>query len=202
MPIRIVIAEDQFLVRDALARLLSIEADIEVVGQAQNGLMAVDLVLRLEPDLILLDIEMPEMDGLQAAERIHRERPNTVMAVLTTFSRPGYLQRAIACGVAGFLLKDQPVAMLANQIRRLARGERVLDPELAMTALLEGPSPLTEREGAVLKMAADGRSAAQMASVLYLSEGTVRNYLSLAIQKLGVENRAQAVRKAQENGWI
>ncbi len=196
------IAEDQALVRDALARLLAREPDIEVVGQAADGRAAVRLAHALTPDVTLLDIEMPEQDGISACREIRERHPEMRLVVLTTFGRPGYLRRALDAGADGFLLKDDPVDVLAANLRRIQAGERMVDPALAVTALTGGPCPLSDRELEVLAMAADGSPVGSVAQALYLSEGTVRNYLSAIIQKLAVKNRAQAVLKARDSGWI
>lgn len=200
--IRVLIAEDQFLVLDALAILLGREPDISVVAKAQDGAEAVHLAGLLTPDVALLDVEMPGMDGIEAAKAIKAASPATTVAILTTFDRPGYLERSLAAGASGFLLKDEPVEALARHIRRLHAGEPVVDPKLAIHALVAGRCPLSPREREVLKAAGDGATVADMARRLGLSEGTVRNHLSLAIQKLGVENRAQAVQKARQLGWL
>jgi two-component system response regulator DesR len=201
-PITILIAEDQYLVRDALARLLDLEPDLTVVALAAHGREAVELAAREKPRIALLDIEMPVMDGITAAREIGARCPDTVVAMLTTFGRPGYLERALAAGARGFLLKEQPVSVLAQQIRRLAAGARIIDPELATAVLTEGPNPLSAREQEILRRARLGDDVMAIARALYLSPGTVRNYLSTAIEKLGVENRTQAVREAERRGWI
>ena len=201
-PITVVLVEDQYLVRDALSRLLNLEEDIRVVGEAADGVAGIEAVRRLKPMVTLLDVEMPRLDGIQAMRTMRRDSPDTVLAVLTTFGRPGYLERALKAGARGFLLKEQPVARLAVQIRKLARGERVIDAELAQAVLLEGPNPLSQRERDVLRRAREGEGVAEMAAALFLSPGTVRNYLSLAMQKLGTANRAQAIREAERHGWL
>jgi two-component system response regulator DesR len=162
----------------------------------------VPAALRASPDVALLDIEMPGLDGLAAAAALHRELPRCKVLILTTFGRPGYLRRAMESGVVGFLVKDAPASELATAVRRVMAGERVLDPALAAAALSEGPNPLTERERDVLAASADGASIAEIAGQLHLSEGTVRNYLSEAIQKLDARNRIEAARLAQQKGWL
>jgi two-component system, NarL family, response regulator DesR len=201
MSIRVLIAEDQAMVRGALAALLAIEGDIEIAGQAQNGREALDLVGELMPDLVLTDIEMPEMTGLELAAELKRRHLPVRVVILTTFARAGYLRRALDAGVAGYLLKDAPAATLANAIRRIRAGARVIDPELAAEAWTEG-DPLTDRERQVLRYAGEGASGAEIAGRLSLSEGTVRNYLSEAISKLGAANRTEAARIARQKGWL
>jgi two-component system response regulator DesR len=200
--IRVLIAEDQAMVRGALASLLGLEDDIEVVGEAGRGDTALDSARALRPDVALLDIEMPGLDGLAVAAALTRELPGTRALILTTFGRPGYLRRAIDAGAAGFLLKDAPATQLADAIRAVAAGGRVIDPALAAAAIADGVSPLTEREHDVLAAARDEATAADIAARLYLSEGTVRNYLSAAIRKLGARNRAEARRIAEDKGWL
>jgi two-component system response regulator DesR len=200
--IRILLAEDQGMVRGALATLLGLEPDIEVVSQVSRGDQVVAEVVRVEPDVALLDIEMPGMDGLTAAEALHTIRPACKVLILTTFGRPGYLRRAMDAGVSGFLVKDGPVEELAHAIRRVLGGERVIDPKLAVAALSAGNNPLSPRERDVLDAATDGSTATDIAKRLHLSEGTVRNYLSSAIQKTGARNRLEAARVATDNGWL
>jgi two-component system response regulator DesR len=200
--IRVLIAEDQAMVRGALASLLALEGDIEVVAEAGDGERALEQARTLRPDVALLDIEMPGLDGLAAAEALARELPGTRALILTTFGRPGYLRRAIDAGAAGFLLKDAPAVQLADAIRAVHAGGRVIDPALAAAAIADGVSPLTEREHDVLAAAREQATAADIAARLYLSEGTVRNYLSAAIRKLDARNRAEAVRIADEKGWL
>lgn len=196
--IRVVIAEDQAMVLGALAALLEIEGDIEVVGRAQNGEEALAICQREKPDVLLTDVEMPRMTGLELASAV---RKTTRVIILTTFARAGYLRRALEAGASGYLLKDSPAEQLANAVRRVAQGGRVVDPELAAEAWSE-PDPLTDRERQVLRMAGEGQSSADIASTLNLSEGTVRNYLSEAINKLGAANRVEAARIAREKGWL
>jgi two-component system response regulator DesR len=201
MSIRVVIAEDQAMVRGALAALLAIEGDIEIAGQAQNGREALDLVAQLMPDIVLTDIEMPEVTGLELAAELKRRHLPVRVVILTTFARAGYLRRALDAGVSGYLLKDAPAATLANAIRRIRAGARVIDPELAAEAWTEA-DPLTDRERQVLRYAGEGESGAEIAVRLSLSEGTVRNYLSEAISKLGANNRTEAARIARQKGWL
>jgi two-component system response regulator DesR len=200
--IRILIAEDQAMVRGALATLLDLEPDMQVVAQAGRGDQVMPLALELRPDVALLDIKMPGTDGLSAAAALRRALPECVVIILTTFGRPGYLRRAMEAGAAGFLVKDGPVEALADAIRRARTGERVLDPQLAAAALGAGPNPLSARERDVLSAAADGSTIAAIARRLFLSQGTVRNYLSSAIQKTGTRNRIEAVRAAEAHGWL
>ena len=200
--IRVLLAEDQAMVRGALAALLALEPDIQVVGQVARGDEAVASALALRPDVALLDIEMPGLDGLQAAARLREALPACRVLILTTFGRPGYLRRAMEGGASGFMLKDAPATELAVAIRRAHRGERVVDPALAAEALSEGGSPLTVREHEVLAASLAGDTNAEIAARLFLSEGTVRNHLSAAIQKLGARNRVEAARIAQEKGWL
>ncbi|HEY7340155.1 MAG TPA: response regulator transcription factor [Ktedonobacterales bacterium] len=200
--IRILLAEDQAMVRGALVALLSLETDMEIVAEVARGDEVVAAVLAAQPDVALLDIEMPGCDGLTAAAQVHAQLPSCRILMLTTFGRPGYLRRAMESGVVGFLLKDAPAAQLSSAIRRAMAGERVVDPTLAVSALSDGVSPLTERERDVLAAAAHGASVAEIAATLYLSEGTVRNYLSVAMQKLNAHNRIEAAHIAEEKGWL
>jgi two-component system response regulator DesR len=200
--IRVLLAEDQAMVRGALAALLTLEGDIEIVAEVGRGDEVVTVARATKPDVALLDIEMPGCDGITAAAALRVEVPACRVLILTTFGRPGYLRQAMESGVMGFLLKDAPSAQLATAIRRVLTGERVVDPALAMSALSEGNNPLTERERAVLAVAIKGASIADIARSLSLSEGTVRNYLSIAIQKLGVHNRIEAAHIAEQKGWL
>jgi len=200
--IRVLLAEDQAMVRGALAALLTLEGDIEIVAEVGRGDEVVVVARATHPDVALLDIEMPGMDGIAAAAVLRTELPSCRVVILTTFGRPGYLRQAMDSGVVGFLLKDAPAAQLATAIRRAAAGERVVDPSLALAALSEGNNPLTERERAVLAAATRGASIAEIAASLFLSEGTVRNYLSVAIQKLSAKNRIEAARIAEQKGWL
>jgi len=200
--IRVLLAEDQGMVRGALAALLKLEEDIQIVAEVERGDDVLPRALATRPDVALLDIEMPGKDGLTAAGQLHRELPNCRVVMLTTFGRVGYLRRAMSGGAVGFLLKDAPAAELAKAIRRVSAGERVLDPALALSALSEGDNPLTPREREVLASAVDGATIADIANKLNLSEGTVRNHLSVAIQKLGGRNRVEAARVAEQKGWL
>jgi two-component system response regulator DesR len=198
----VLLAEDQAMIREALAALLSFEDDIEVVAQVGRGDEVTAAALASEPDVALLDIEMPGMDGLTAAAALSRASPGTRIVILTTFGRPGYLRRAMESGVSGFIVKDSPADKLARTIREIRDGKKVIDPELAAAALAEGASPLTPRERDVLAASHDGASVAEIAAELYLSEGTVRNYLSSCIHKAGARNRTEALRVAEERGWL
>ncbi|MFJ4844122.1 MULTISPECIES: response regulator [unclassified Streptomyces] len=201
--IRVLLAEDQSMVREALAALLGLEADIEVVAQVASGDGIVAAAREARPDVALLDIEMPgTLTGLDAAAALRAELPHVRVVIVTTFGRPGYLRRAMEAGADAFLVKDAPAARLADAVRAVLRGEKVIDPALAAAALSEGADPLTARERDVLRAAADGSVNAEIARRLHLSEGTVRNYLSTAMQKAGARNRAEAVRVALERGWL
>jgi two-component system, NarL family, response regulator DesR len=199
--IRVLIAEDQAMVLGALAALIDIEADLEVVGQARSGEAALDAALSLRPDVIVTDIEMPGLSGLELAAEVRRRGVTARIIILTTFARPGYLRRALDAGASGYLLKDAPSHRLADAIRRVHGGGRAVDPELAAEAWSEA-DPLTDRERQVLRQAAEGRSGAEIAADLELSEGTVRNYLSEAINKVGAKNRVDAARIARLKGWL
>ena len=199
--IRVVIAEDQSMILGALAALLDIEPDIEIVGQARNGHEAVMLVSRTKPDVLLTDIEMPGLSGLDLAADLRKQGSAPRVIILTTFARPGYLRRALDAGASGYLLKDAPSAQLAEAIRRVAGGGRAIDPSLAAEAWTE-PDPLTDRERQVLRLADEGLTGEAIARSLKLSEGTVRNYLSEAIGKLGAGNRVEAARLARQKGWL
>ena len=200
--IRVLIAEDQSLVRGAMAALLGMEPDLDVVAQVARGDEVVPAALTARPDVAILDIEMPGLDGLSAAAQLRSAMPSTRVLMVTTFGRPGYLRRALEAGAAGFLLKDAPAADLAVAIRRAAAGQRVVDPTLAVEALSEGDNPLSEREREVLGTSTQVGTIAEIAVRLSLSEGTVRNHLSAAIQKVGARNRAEAARIAREKGWL
>lgn len=202
VPIRLLIADDQALVRGALGALLDLEPDLEVHGLAADGAEALRLAEELQPDVCLMDIQMPGVDGVEATKRIRAASPQTRVLVVTTFARPGYLRAALDAGASGFVVKDTPAEELAAAVRRVHAGLRVLDPKLAEESLFEGANPLSDRERQVLRLAADGRSAAAIAAEVFLSAGTVRNHLSAAIGKTGAENRAQAVRIASDKGWL
>jgi two-component system response regulator DesR len=201
-PIRLLLAEDQVMIREALAALLSFEGDFEVVAQVGRGDEVANAARDTNPDVALLDIEMPGMDGLTAAAELKRNHPDTKIIILTTFGRPGFLRRAMESGVSAFLVKDSPADKLTQTIRRVLAGERVIDPDLAAAALADGLNPLTPRERDVLEASSGGGTIAEIASQLTLSEGTVRNYLSACIQKTGARNRAEALRMASERGWL
>ncbi len=201
-PIRLVIADDQALVRGALAALLALEDDLEVAGVAADGAQAVEMVAALQPDVCLMDIQMPDMDGIDATRRVRAAHPSTRVLIVTTFARPGYLRAALDAGASGFVVKDTPAEQLAEAVRRVHAGLRVVDPALAEESLFEGMNPLSDRDRQVLRLAADGRAASAVAAEVFLSAGTVRNLLSAAIGKTGAANRAQAVRIAQDKGWI
>lgn len=199
--IRVLLAEDQDMVLGALAALLSLEADIEVVGQASNGKEALEACRELKPDVVIADIEMPVMTGIKLTEKLEESGLGARVIIVTTFARGGYLRRALDAGARGYLLKDAPAASLAAAIRRVHAGGRAIEPELATAAWTEA-DPLTERERQVLRLAGEGRTSAQIAQNLFLSEGTVRNYLSEAIHKLGAGNRIEAARIARQRGWL
>jgi len=200
--IRLVIVDDQAMLRGALAALLELESDLTVVGVAGTGEEAVEVASATRPDVCLMDIQMPGMDGIAATAAVRAASPGTRVLIVTTFARPGYLRSALDAGASGFVVKDAPAEQLADAVRRVHAGLRVVDPALAEASLFEGANPLSEREQQVLRLAADGRSAATIASEVFLSPGTVRNNLSAAIGKVGAANRAQAVRIAQDKGWI
>ncbi|MFF7682456.1 response regulator [Microbacterium sp. NPDC007973] len=200
--IRLLIADDQALVRGALAALLGLEHDIEVVAQVGRGDDVVEAARASQADVALLDIEMPGIDGIAAASLLRSEVPGCRALIVTTFGRPGYLARAMQAGASGFVVKDTPAAELADAVRRVSLGLRVVDPALAADSLAQGDSPLTERETDVLAAARDGGSIADIARTVHLSEGTVKNHLSSAIGKTGGRNRADAVRVAVERGWL
>ena len=202
MTVRIMIAEDQAMVRQALVALLGLEPDIEVVAQAATGDEAIAMVRKHRPDVAVLDIEMPGGTGIEVARQLHQDGFSGQVVIVTAFGRPGYLRAAMTAGASGFLLKDAPAAELAEAIRRVAKGERVVDPALAAAALAEGDSPLTNRETDVLTAAAGHDAISDIAGRLHLSPGTVRNHLSAAMQKLGARNRAEAVQIAQRKGWL
>ena len=199
--IRVLLAEDQAMVRGALSALLSLETDIEVLGSVPDGEAAWRELQRLKPDILVTDIEMPGLTGLELAQRVQRHELPVKVVILTTFARPGFLRRALDAGVCGYLLKDSPAEQLADAIRRVRHGGRAVDPQLAMDAWTES-DPLNDRERQVLRLAGDGLSAGDIATLLNLSAGTVRNYLSEAIGKLGATNRIEASRLARQKGWL
>ena len=200
--VRLLLADDQALVRGALAALLALEPDLEVVGEVARGDEVVRTALEVRPDVALIDVEMPGMDGIAATAALRRELPACRVLIVTTFGRPGYLRRAMAAGAAGFVVKDTPARQLADAVRRVHAGLRVVDPALAAETLTSGDSPLTPRETDLLRAAREGGTVADLARVLHLSEGTVRNYLSSAMGKTGARTRAEAVRIAEESGWL
>lgn len=200
--IRILLADDHHLVRGALSALLSLEPDLEVVAEVGRGDEVLDAVLRATPDIAVMDIEMPGLDGISTTELLTRKVPGCRVLVVTTFGRPGYLRRAMEAGAAGFMVKDAPAAALADAVRRVHEGLRVVDPSLAAESLSTAASPVTAREREVLREARNGATVADLAHRLRLSEGTVRNYLSAAIQKTGSRTRAEAARVAEERGWL
>ncbi|MEU1985018.1 response regulator transcription factor [Nocardia sp. NPDC019395] len=200
--IRLLLADDQALVRGALAALLGLESDLEVVAEVGRGDEVLDAVARTKPDVVLLDVEMPGLDGVEVAGLLRARYPEVRVLIVTTFGRPGYLRRAIDAGAGGFVVKDTPARELADAVRRVHMGLRVVDPALATETLTAGTSPLTAREREVLVAAADGAKAAVIAQRLHLSEGTVRNHLSSAIGKTSTRTRAEAVRAAERLGWI
>lgn len=200
--IRLLLADDQALVRGALGALLQLEPDFEVVGEASDGAAAVAEATRLRPDVCLMDIQMPGMDGIEATHALCVASPSTRVLIVTTFSRPGYLRSALSAGASGFIVKDAPSERLADAVRRVHAGLKVVDPALAEASLFEGENPLTEREQQVLRLAADGRSAPDIAKEVFLSAGTVRNHLSSAIGKTGAANRTRAAQIAGEKGWL
>lgn len=200
--IRVLLADDQALIRGALASMLGLERDIEVVAQAGSGDEAVEAALRLRPDVALLDVQMPGKDGLTAAAELREALPSCRVVICTTYGRPGYVYRAMRIGVSGFVVKDAPPEQLADTVRRVHAGLRVVDPALAAESLASGSNPLTPREQEVLRAARKGGTAAEVAAVMHLSGGTVRNCLSSAMSKTGGSTRAEAVRIAEEQGWL
>lgn len=200
--IRLLLADDQALVRGALVALLELEPDLEVVAQVGSGDQVVDAVVRYRPDVALIDVEMPGLDGISATEQALAAAPELKVLIVTTFGRPGFMRRALRAGASGFVVKDTPATQLADAVRRVHAGLRVVDPTLAADSLVAGESPLTVRESDVLREARDGASVAVIAKRLFLSEGTVRNYLSSAIGKTGAANRAEAASIAEGNGWL
>ena len=200
--IRLLLADDQALVRGALAALLDLESDLTVVAEVERGDAVVPAALAHEVDVALLDVEMPGIDGIAATAALRKALPSCRVLIVTTFGRPGYLRRAMEAGASGFVVKDTPARQLAEVVRRVQAGLRVLDPALAEESLVSGASPLTARETEVLRAARGGDTVADVAAVLHLSEGTVRNHLSAAIGKTGARTRAEAVRLAEESGWL
>ncbi len=204
---RIVVADDQTLIRTALAAMLQLEDGLDIVGEAGSCAEAIDVARATQPDVVLLDVQMPAgglavEDGIAVIPALRAAAPATRVIVVTTFGRPGYLRRALESGAAGFLVKDTPADRLVDSIRQVAAGMRVVDPDLAAASLSIGPSPLGEREALVLAASTGGASTAEIARVVHLSDGTVRNYLSSAIGKVGARNRAEALRIATDNGWV
>ncbi|MEV4263656.1 response regulator transcription factor [Kribbella sp. NPDC049584] len=202
MSIRLLIADDQALVRGALAALLDLEPDLEVVAEVGRGDEVIDAAKNSQPDVALLDVEMPGLDGIEAAAALRTAVPGVRVLMVTTFGRPGYLRRAMEAGAAGFVVKDTPATQLADAVRRVHQGLRVVDPSLAAETLVAGTSPLTGREADVLRAAREGGTVSDIAKELHLSEGTVRNHLSAAIGKTGARTRAEAARIAVDNGWL
>ncbi len=201
-PIRLLLVDDQALVRGAMGALLELESDLTVVAEAADGAQAGDRAAETHPDVCLMDIQMPGMDGVAATRLVRERSPATRVLVVTTFARPGYLRQALDAGANGFIAKDTPATELAHAVRRVHQGLRVVDPELAEASLFEGANPLSEREQQVLRLSSDGRAIAEIAAEVFLSAGTVRNLLSSAIGKTATENRTQAARAARDKGWI
>ncbi|GAB2568272.1 response regulator transcription factor [Leucobacter ruminantium] len=201
-PIRLLIVDDQALVRGALGALLELEPDLSVAGYAGDGAEAAERAAQLRPDVCLMDIQMPGVDGIAATRAVLAAHAATRVLIVTTFARPGYLRAALDAGAGGFIVKDAPPEQLADAVRRVHAGMRVVDPALAEASLFEGANPLTEREQQVLRLAGEGRTAAEIAAEVFLSPGTVRNHLSSAIGKTGAVNRAQAARIAADKGWL
>lgn len=200
--ITLLLADDQALVRGAMAALLGLEEDLEVVAEVGSGDEVLAAARRTRPDVAVLDVEMPGLDGISAVAQLTSELPGTRVLIVTTFGRPGYLRRALEAGASGFVVKDTPSDELAEAVRTVAKGGRVVDPSLATEVVVGGPNPLTDREREVLAVALDGRSAADIAARVHLSPGTVRNHLSSAIGKTGTSNRVEAARRAQDLGWL
>ena len=201
-PIRLLLADDQALVRGALAALLRLEPDLDVVAEVSSGEEVVEAARRTRPDVALLDVEMGDVDGITATASLRAAMPGCRVLMVTTFGRPGYLRRAMEAGASGFVVKDTPARQLADAVRRVHAGLRVVDPSLAAETLAVGDTPLTRREGEVLQAARDGGTVADIAAAVHLSEGTVRNHLSAAIGKTGARTRAEAVRIADDHGWL
>jgi two-component system response regulator DesR len=202
LTIRLLLADDQALVRGALATLLDLEPDMTVVAEVGRGDEVVAAARKSQPDVALLDVEMPGLDGIEATRELRAALPEVKVVIVTTFGRPGFLRRALVAGANGFVVKDTPARQLADAVRRVSSGLRVVDPNLAADSLAVGESPLTSRETEVLRAARNGGSVSDIAGAVFLSEGTVRNHLSAAIGKTGARNRADAVRIAEENGWL
>ena len=198
----LLLADDQALVRGAMVALLGLEEDLEVVAEVGTGDKVLEAALRTRPDVAVLDIEMPGLDGIAVTAQLHERLPGTRVLIVTTFGRPGYLRRALEAGASGFVVKDTPSEELAEAVRTVARGERVVDPSLATEVVVGGPNPLTEREREVLGEALDGASAVTIAARVHLSPGTVRNHLSSAIGKMSSSNKVEAARRAQDLGWL
>jgi two-component system NarL family response regulator/two-component system response regulator DesR len=199
--IKLFIAEDQRMLLGALASLLDLEEDMQVVGQAQNGEEALSSIIKLQPDICLMDIEMPFKSGLEVAEELTKHAASAKVIILTTFARPGYFERAVKAGIHGYLLKDGSVDELANSIRGVMQGKRIFSPELMFEVIRE-ENPLTPREQEILIMAADGKTTKEMTSLLFLSSGTIRNYMSEILQKLNAKNRIEAISIAKGKGWL
>ncbi|RUT25273.1 DNA-binding response regulator [Asaia sp. W19] len=200
--LRLVVAEDQVMLLDAFAALLALEPDFEIVGKARDGQEALTLVRAHRPDIVLTDIEMPEMSGIELAEALHTMRAHTVVVIVTTFARAGYLKRALNAGVRGYLLKDAPIAELSDALRNIGRGGRAIAPSLAQQVWDASHDPLNPRDRAILRLVESGQSSEQIASVFDLSPGTLRNCFSDIIQKIGARNRVEASRIARQNGWL
>ncbi|MCT1866780.1 response regulator transcription factor [Dermabacter sp. p3-SID358] len=200
--IRVLIADDQAMVRGALAALLNLEDDIDVVAEAANGEEALTAAASTAIDVALLDIEMPKLDGIETTAALRARHPDIRCLIVTTFGRPGYLRRALDAGARGFVVKETPAEKLAEAVRKIHAGQRVVDPALATESLFEGANPLTEREQEILRIARDGEKISNIAKKVHLSEGTVRNYLSSAIHKTGSATRAAAAKRAEERGWL
>lgn len=201
-PIRLLLADDQTMIRDALAALLDLEPDLKVVAQVGSGDQVVPAAREHRPDVCLLDIEMPGLDGIEACAQVIAACPGVRVLMVTTFGRPGFLRRALDAGASGFVVKDTPAGQLIDAVRRVHSGLRVVDPELASESLLDGANPLTDRERETLRLALGGATVAAMAASLHLSQGTVRNHLSAAIHKTGTSTRVEAARLAQDRGWL
>jgi two-component system, NarL family, response regulator DesR len=201
-PIRLLLVDDQALVRGAMGALLELEDDLAVVAEAADGTEATERAAEVRPDVCLMDIQMPGVDGVAATRAVREVSPATRVLIVTTFARPGYLRQALDAGASGFIAKDTPATQLAHAVRRVHQGLRVVDPALAEASLFEGANPLSEREQQVLRLSADGRAITQIAAEVFLSAGTVRNHLSSAIGKTATENRTQAARIARDKGWI